>query len=258
MHFVLTTDSNIAPPIENARVFVRKTQTSAIFVYQFAKTFSLRESQEKQFKKSPPFAEENLMTLRPHSGFTLAELLIALAILGVIATFTIPKVLSSQQDSRYKAIAKEVAGMVSGAYQAYQYDTTVQTSTGFKHLTPYMNYVRLDSVTKIDDDYGSSGTDSCGAANRRCLMLHNGAALYYKTNESFGGTQSTSVIWFRVDPDGKVTSDGLAGGPGRAAEFGLYINGRLVDSGHFSSGTESSLQGYSASPSEVPPWFSWN
>lgn len=42
-------------------------------------------------------------------GFTLAELLIALTILGVIATFTIPKILSSQQDGKLKAIAKETA-----------------------------------------------------------------------------------------------------------------------------------------------------
>ncbi|MCE3236975.1 MAG: hypothetical protein K0Q50_3167, partial [Vampirovibrio sp.] len=33
------------------------------------------------------------MRYRSVSGFTLAELLISLAILGVIATFTIPKIL---------------------------------------------------------------------------------------------------------------------------------------------------------------------
>ena len=54
------------------------------------------------------------------SGFTLAELLIALAILGVIATFTIPKVLNSSSSSENSAIFKEAAGMVSGAMQAYQ------------------------------------------------------------------------------------------------------------------------------------------
>jgi prepilin-type N-terminal cleavage/methylation domain-containing protein len=40
-------------------------------------------------------------------GFTLAELLIALALLGIIASFTIPKVLESSTNAKYKAMAKE-------------------------------------------------------------------------------------------------------------------------------------------------------
>lgn len=45
--------------------------------------------------------------------------MIALAILGVITTFTIPKVLNSQQNGKFKAIAKEDMSMVSAAYQQY-------------------------------------------------------------------------------------------------------------------------------------------
>ncbi len=42
-----------------------------------------------------------------NNGATLAELLIALALLGVIATFTIPKILNSQAPQRKMAIFKE-------------------------------------------------------------------------------------------------------------------------------------------------------
>ena len=41
---------------------------------------------------------------RQQPGFTLAELLIALVTLGVIATFTIPKILDSSSDSKLDAI----------------------------------------------------------------------------------------------------------------------------------------------------------
>ena len=51
--------------------------------------------------------------MKQHPGFTLVELLIALAILGTIATFTIPKVLQTQQDGKFKSIGKEAAGFVS-------------------------------------------------------------------------------------------------------------------------------------------------
>lgn len=47
-------------------------------------------------------------------GFTLAELLIALLILGVIATFSIPKVLYASQNGKKIAILKEV---ISAAHQ---------------------------------------------------------------------------------------------------------------------------------------------
>ncbi len=49
------------------------------------------------------------------SGFTLAELLIALAILGIIAVFTIPKLLNAQADARNKALFKEDFALISGA-----------------------------------------------------------------------------------------------------------------------------------------------
>ena len=45
-------------------------------------------------------------------GFTLAELLIALLILGVIATFTIPKVLQTQIDSQKKSTFRETLAMM--------------------------------------------------------------------------------------------------------------------------------------------------
>lgn len=61
---------------------------------------------------------------RVYLGFTLAELLISLAILGVIATFTIPKIIKAQQDAKFNAIAKEAATMVTGAYQQYQSQNT--------------------------------------------------------------------------------------------------------------------------------------
>ncbi|MCE3235965.1 MAG: hypothetical protein K0Q50_2145 [Vampirovibrio sp.] len=54
-----------------------------------------------------------------YPGFTLAELLISLSILGIIATFTIPKLLMNQRVSAYNASAHESAASISGAYQQH-------------------------------------------------------------------------------------------------------------------------------------------
>jgi prepilin-type N-terminal cleavage/methylation domain-containing protein len=56
------------------------------------------------------------MRLNRILGFTLAELLIALAILGVISTFTIPKLLTASANQKRNAILKECIGVIQETY----------------------------------------------------------------------------------------------------------------------------------------------
>ena len=110
------------------------------------------------------------------TGFTLAELLIALAILGVIATFTIPKVITAQQNRQANSIAKEAASMIAAAYQQALLSGTWTTNTASSALSQYMNYVSvLPSGSSIDRDPGNGGT-GC-VSNGVCLKLHNGGQI---------------------------------------------------------------------------------
>lgn len=52
---------------------------------------------------------------KKHSGFTLVEVLVALAILGVIATFTVPKLLHMQAETQKKAFFKQTLTAISEA-----------------------------------------------------------------------------------------------------------------------------------------------
>jgi prepilin-type N-terminal cleavage/methylation domain-containing protein len=189
------------------------------------------------------------------NAFTLAELLIALAILGVIATFTIPKVLIAQQDGKYNAIAKETASMVSGALQAYQQKNALTSAVSSADLTPYMNYV---SVSTSGDaiDRGQGDTTTACSATYRCMRLHNGAVLLFTDDDPFSGTASTNALYFYVDPDGQVT-DGTANGPGKSVVFFLYTTGRITTWGNLLPGTVNDGGVYAADPSKDPPWFKW-
>lgn len=178
------------------------------------------------------------------SGFTLAELLIALAILGVIATFTIPKVLQAQGNQKYNAIAKEAAGTISASYDAYRLKNTPAATTRVDDLTHYMNYARTDTSGAWIDDNMNASPWQC-SASEMCLRLHNGAVLGYNPGEAFAGTANTNYVRFWLDPDGG-TNNGSSAGLYRSIELVLYYNGRLTSIGVATN-----------DPGADPPWFSW-
>ncbi|HEY9687458.1 MAG TPA: type II secretion system protein [Coleofasciculaceae cyanobacterium] len=194
-------------------------------------------------------------------GFTLAELLISLAILGVIATFTIPKVLQAQQDGRSNAIAKEAAGIISAAYVAYKQSNTSTAATKAVDIFPYINYVKQDNTSgALFDDAPGGGSSACDSGiNNVCLFLHNGAVLVADDTYTFGGTGTTNAVYFYLDPDGKY--GGSTTGPSKSVVLFLYFNGRLATWGSVNPNTVvggSPGSPYSPTPANDPTWFSWN
>ena len=187
-------------------------------------------------------------------GFTLAELLIALLILGEIATFTIPKIITAQANTKYNAIAKEDLSTVAAAFQQLQLAGGVSTSTKISDLTQYMNYVSFDTSSSIDDVY--TGANRNCSSNNWCLHMHNGSVIQWRNDASFSGSNTTNGIYIHIDPDG-VYTDGTTNGPGKSVGIFLYYNGRLSDEGNMATGTVNSVNTYNPNTGNVPPWFSW-
>lgn len=140
-------------------------------------------------------------SVRHLTGFTLAELLIALSILGLIATFTIPKVLVAQQDMTYRANAKDVAAAISAAYDRLRLEGQLSPDTKINDLTPFLNYVSV--YTGIMDDTYTDTNINCSNAVFACLKLHNGGTIAYRKDAAFGGTATTNALPIHFDPDGR-------------------------------------------------------
>lgn len=196
-----------------------------------------------------------------YKGFTLAELLSALAILGVIATFTIPKVIQAQQNQKWGAIGKETVGAISEAYQAYLLDNPGPVDMRLDDsFFQYFNYIRRQTSGTVDNTQ-SQGSWTCNAGDRRCYVLANGAVLIsdhdYYLRDSNG---SNSAVRFLLDPDGVYS--GNTTGPGKSLSIWLYTNGRITSRAFINADTVFEISNGSTvtqqpEPAREPPWFEW-
>jgi prepilin-type N-terminal cleavage/methylation domain-containing protein len=195
-------------------------------------------------------------------GFTLAELLVALAIFGLIATFTIPMVLVVVQQQHLNALAKETASILSEAYQKMRIARgTINQQTKSQDLIPYINFVKfMTAGFLLDYLYNSTGAAACGTQD--CILLHNGAVLRF--SGSFCNVvlipSHQCAVGVLFDPDGVLTDGGSPTNLGKSIQFWVYQNGLLRDRGNTLIPTYSSNDNsysYNPAPYANPPWFNW-
>jgi len=172
-------------------------------------------------------------------------------ILGVIATFTIPKVLSAQQSQQKTAVLRETAAMVAAAYQTALSNGVVTSNTRLQDLTPYFNYLSVDTSAVIDDTVGYADQTCNGGIP--CYKLHNGAILMDRAG--FGGTGTTNVMIMHLDPDG--TYNGGTTGDGKSVQLILYYNGRITSRGQIPASILSALGTWATDQNADPPWVNW-
>jgi len=188
-------------------------------------------------------------------GFSLSELLLALAILAVIATFSIPKIIKAQQNSSYLSGAKDMAAAVSQAMYLYRNSTSFSSSGTWSNVTPYLNYVKVDSTSTIDGSPNDGiGTTLCGDAGGNCYRFHNGAMVKLWDWGACGALNDINDFEFVLyDPDGVLTT--------RQDSVWFVINpkGRVKPWSELSaSESVCDLVGsYTGDPSYNPSWFMW-
>lgn len=137
-------------------------------------------------------------------GFTLSELLIAVIILGVIAAFSVPKVLQGQQDQKRKAVMKEVVatliatgntGGLTGELNAD--DSPINAENYF---TDHINHVQKCVPANLCWDYSYTAArfdcyPSLSHPSRYpVLKMHNGALIQLYFTYS-GQWQMVQIDW---------------------------------------------------------------
>lgn len=186
----------------------------------------------------------------PGRGFTLAELLFSLLILGEIATFTIPKIITAQTNGTFRSVAKEDFATVATAWNLYTTSNAPTSNTTLGVLTPYINYLDIETSSQIDGAPGETFVNCSVTGSNICLKMANGSIINLRTYSTFNGTGSTNFAWFLVDPDGRYTTsaDSVWGV--------LYFNGRVTSWATIASGSSNSGGTYNPG-SYDPSWFQW-
>jgi prepilin-type N-terminal cleavage/methylation domain-containing protein len=190
---------------------------------------------------------------KSQSGFSLAEVLICLALLGVLATFTVPSLLqktNTDQASKYNAIVKNVAIMVTTAYERYKAaNGSAPATMTMLDLMPYMNYVGVQTTGSVD---GTPGNAPYTCSPYTCLKLHNGASIAFNSMGTLGGNTINNAMYFGFDPDG--ISGNLNG-----MELWLYYDGTIRDWSNLRSPTTQTWNGVNypqtSNPANNPSWF---
>ncbi|WP_303674193.1 type II secretion system protein [Vampirovibrio chlorellavorus] len=132
------------------------------------------------------------------TGFTLAELLISLLILAEIATFSIPKILSTQQDARKKAIFKECIATLYELNTKARMDLSANVATPALQRQFFRN--NLNYVKECATNPGLEGCLEVGApysdpGNASAFVLPNGAVLTSINGPPLPSAESVGIDW---------------------------------------------------------------
>ena len=206
------------------------------------------------------------MTSKP--AFTLGEVLVVLALLGVVAAFAVPKVLQASSSEQYNTIAKEAVAMLSDAMAFYKqsHGGTLLPTTKVSDIFALTNYLGPDTTSIVDmipnNPFNSATTATCGSGVD-CYKLLNGAVVYTNKGEYLGPLVPHSGFGFFIDPTGKVDSI-------QAVEVVIYASGLIRSDGTAFTDTQFcdaglcpetgfTFLGNAVPQSKVdPPWFHWN
>lgn len=98
------------------------------------------------------------------SGFTLAEVLVTLAIIGVVATLTIPSLVQSVQNNQYKAAYIKVYADYNAAILKANADNALLAMTSGISQNNITNFKTVETYFSVIKDCSSNNNSACWSA----------------------------------------------------------------------------------------------
>lgn len=107
-------------------------------------------------------------------GFTLAEVLITLGIIGVIAAITIPVIVNVIQDAQYKTAYKKAYSIASQAWLQLASENLLEGRNGWgANASDYHNFNQFMGKFSIVKNCTTSNISSCWATNETAGTMWN-------------------------------------------------------------------------------------
>lgn len=148
------------------------------------------------------------------SGFTLAEVLITLGIIGVVAAMTIPTLLSQTNDAEYKTGLKTALSTLNQAItmnvalEGTDFSALAATATANTNSPYYMFTSRLNVVSTGSN--ATMGAATFGVASNYTLFLNNGMAITFPQTAASCTTDTTAGCVMVVDVNGTKKPNALS------------------------------------------------
>ena len=180
-------------------------------------------------------------------GFTLAEVLVTLAIIGVVAALTIPTLIQSTNNDKYKVGLKKTIGTLNQALMSVSVDGTTIPTTGetgaalVTLLSPSLNTLKINAAG--DTLWLSDGTKITFVGASGCALITNAAPFTAAGTQCYAvvdvngdkgpntgatGTTFNDIYILGISANGVVPVGGLNSAINLPANFVLDVNGATI------------------------------
>ena len=160
--------------------------------------------------------EFDMSKTKKHAAFTLAEVLITLAIIGIVAALTIPTLVTKYQKKQTVSGLKEAYSILSNAAKLSEAENGPMSTWTFpkfsdsdstgefvkKYYLPYLRSAKLFSRDEFEDEHPKYSVKNLSGDERghmiyyQMVLLSNGMMLF------FNSAHDTGYFWIYADING--------------------------------------------------------